>query len=163
MREQLQFVVENSDYVKINNTKLEHFIDELENPNYQHWYKSIDLNLNEKEKIILAFIIESINFCFWQKPKFQIEYKGNHLKGSEALFYAIIKEVESNKDFLNINILQQLTKENFKKIFYSPNSEISLFDLRYKLFKDTVNIIYKKGQNFFVELFNKKTKQIWIY
>ena len=157
MREQLQFVVENSDYVKINNTKLEHFIDELENPNYQHWYKSIDLNLNEKEKIILAFIIESINFCFWQKPKFQIEYKGNHLKGSEALFYAIIKEVESNKDFLNINILQQLTKENFKKIFYSPNSEISLFDLRYKLFKDTVNIIYKKGKNFFVELFNKKT------
>lgn len=113
--------------------------------------------MNENEKIVLAFIIESLNFCFFQKPKFQIEYKGNVIKGAEALFYSIIREVEKNKKFLKIDYLNKLTKDDFKKIFYSPNSEISLFNLRYNLFKDTVNIISNKGQNFFDELFNKKS------
>ena len=157
IREQLKYVVESSDYVKINNTNLCNFINNLGKPNYQHWYNFTSLNLNENEKIILAFIIESLNFCFWQKPKFQIEYKGNIIKGYEALFYSIIKEVESNKNFLNIESLKELTKDNFEKIFYSSNSKISLLDLRYDLFEDTINIIYNKGKNFFDELFNKKS------
>lgn len=157
IREQLKYVVESSDYVKINNTNLCNFINNLGKPNYQHWYNFTSLNLNENEKIILAFIIESLNFCFWQKPKFQIEYKGNIIKGSEALFYSIIKEVESNKNFLNIESLKELTKDNFEKIFYSSNSKISLLDLRYDLFEDTINIIYNKGKKFFDELFNKKS------
>ena len=157
VKSQLKCVVENSDYVKINYTKLEDFISNLEKTDYQHWYSFTSLNLSERKRIMLAFIIESLNFCFWQKPKFQIEYKGNIIKGSEALFYSIIKEVESNKNFLNIDFLYKLTKEKFEKLFYSSNSEISLIDLRYNLFKDTVNIIYKKGQKFFDELFNKKS------
>lgn len=156
-KEQLEYVVKNSKYVKINSVCLDDFINNLEEVNYQHWYNFTSLDLNEKEKIILAFIIESLNFCFWQKPKFQIEYKGNIMKGSEALFYSIIKEVERNKLFLNIEYLNKLTKDNFEKIFYSSNSKISLTDLRYNLFKDTVNIIYKKGQAFFDELFNIKS------
>lgn len=157
VREQLKYVVENSDYVKINYTQLDSFIKSLGKPNYQHWYNFTSLNLNEKEKIILAFIIESLNFCFWQKPKFKIEYKGNIIKGSEALFYSIIREVESNKDFLDIEFLNKLTKDDFEKIFYSPDSKIPLFDLRYDLFKDTVKTMYNKGQSFFDELFNKKS------
>lgn len=149
VREQLKYVVENSDYVKINYTQLDSFIKSLGKPNYQHWYNFTSLNLNEKEKIILAFIIESLNFCFWQKPKFKIEYKGNIIKGSEALFYSIIREVESNKGFLDIEFLNKLTKDDFKKIFYSPDSKIPLFDLRYDLFKDTVKTMYNKGQSFF--------------
>ena len=156
-KEQLEYVVKNSKYVKINSVCLDDFINNLEEVNYQHWYNFTSLDLNEKEKIILAFIIESLNFCFWQKPKFQIEYKGNIMKGSEALFYSIIKEVERNKLFLNIEYLNKLTKDNFEKIFYSSNSKISLTDLRYNLFKDTVNIIYKKGHDFFDELFNIKS------
>ena len=116
VREQLKYVVENSVYVKINYTKLDNFINSLGKPNYRHWYNFTSLNLNEKEKIILAFIIESLNFCFWQKPKFKIEYKGNIIKGSEALFYSIIREVESNKDFLDIEFLNKLTKDDFENI-----------------------------------------------
>ena len=44
------------------------------------------------------------------KVNSQIEYKGNIIKGSEALFYSIIREVESNKDFLDIEFLNKLTK-----------------------------------------------------
>lgn len=157
VKEQLEYVVENSDYVKINYMELKKFINKFEKPNYQHWYNFTSLNLNETEKIILAFIIESLNFCFWQQPKFQMDYKGNIMKGSEALFYSIIKEVERNKLFLNIEYLNKLTKINFEEIFYSPNTKISFLDLRYNLFKDTVNIIYKKGQDFFDELFNIKS------
>ena len=67
-KEQLEYVVKNSKYVKINSVCLDDFINNLEEVNYQHWYNFTSLDLNEKEKIILAFIIESLNFCFWQKP-----------------------------------------------------------------------------------------------
>lgn len=69
VREQLKYVVENSDYVKINYTQLDNFINSLGKPNYQHWYNFTSLNLNEKEKIILAFIIERFKFLFLAKAK----------------------------------------------------------------------------------------------
>lgn len=53
--------------------------------------------------------------------------------------------------------MNKLTKDDFKKIFYSPDSKIPLFDLRYDLFKDTVKTMYNKGQSFFDELFNKES------
>lgn len=102
MKEEFRYVVNNSKYVKIDNTKLEKFINDLGEINYVHWSKELDLKLNEKEWITLAFIIESMNFCFWEKPKWKIEYKGNLVSGSNALFYAIIKQVENNKNFLKL-------------------------------------------------------------
>ena len=44
VREQLKYVVENSDYVKINYTQLDNFINSLGKPNYQHWYNFTSLN-----------------------------------------------------------------------------------------------------------------------
>ena len=51
VREQLKYVVENSDYVKISYTQLDNFINSLGKPNYQHWYNFTSLNSNEKEKL----------------------------------------------------------------------------------------------------------------
>ena len=50
VREQLKYVVENSDYVKISYTQLDNFINSLGKPNYQHWYNFTSLNLKEKEQ-----------------------------------------------------------------------------------------------------------------
>ena len=62
----------------------------MELPKYEHWSTKIELDLTEKEWILLVFIIESMNFCFWQKPKWKIEYHGDELSGSNALFYVFI-------------------------------------------------------------------------
>lgn len=153
IQEQIKYVVDNSNFVSIDYKKVEEFANELGEVNYHHWYEDLSLNLDEKQRIIMAFIIESLNFCFWQKPKFKTIYKGETLKGSEALFYSIIKEVEQNKDFLNVDNLILISKNEFKNIFRGVDSEIPLLNERYDIFKDTIEVINNKGEKFYEELF----------
>ena len=158
MKEKFKYVVDNSTYVKINYEKLNNFINNLDEVNYQHWSKEVNLNLNEKEWIILAILIESMNFCFWAKPKWKIEYHKDILSGSNALFYSVIKEVENNKKFLDINYLYNLKYQDFKKIFTSVEGEIPLIENRFNNFKEVVNVIHNDS-NFFTELFKITSDQ----
>lgn len=152
MKEEFKFVVDNSKHVSIDEKEIKKFIDDLDVVSYNHWSNELDLNLSEKEWILLAFIIESMNFCFWKKPKWKIEYKDDIVSGSNALFYSVIKEVENNKDFLNIEFLNKMNKEEFKKIFNSIEGEVPLFEERYSNFKEVVDFIYN-NDNFYNELF----------
>lgn len=155
MKKEFEYVVNNSKYVKIDNTKLERFINDLGEINYVHWSKELDLDLNEKEWIILAFIIESMNFCFWRKPKWKIEYKGDLVSGSNALFYAIIKQVENNKKFLKLENLEKVDKNEFYKILEGIDEKCPLIDERFENFKEVVN--YIRNNNFYQELFRIKS------
>lgn len=155
MREEFEYVVMNSKYVKINNDKLDECIKALGEPNYVHWSKELSLDLSEEKWILLAFIIESMNFCFWQKPKWKIEYSGEEMSGSNALFYSVIREVENNSEFLNIDYLYNLGKDDFKKIFNSINGEIPLFEERYNNFREVIE--YIKNNSFYDEIYSIKT------
>ena len=55
--DEIKYVVDNSNYVKINENMLKDFVINFEIPDYKHWYSSFDLKLGEKEKILLVFII----------------------------------------------------------------------------------------------------------
>ena len=163
MREEFEYVVENSKYVKINNDRLDNCIKALGRPNYNHWSNELSIDLNEEEWILLAFIIESMNFCFWKKPKWKIEYNGEEMSGSNALFYSIIKEVESNSNFLNIDYLYSLTQENFEKIFKPISGKIPLLKERYSNFREVIEYI-KKNKNFYNEIYSiKKDKDLLQY
>lgn len=154
MKEEFGYVVNNSKYVKIDNVKLEKFISDLGKINNVHWSKELDLNLNEKEWITLAFIIESMNFCFWKKPKWKIEYKGDLVSGSNALFFAIIKQVENNKNFLKLENLEKIDKDEFYNILKGVEGECPLIDERFENFKEVVNNI--GDNNFYEKLFKIK-------
>lgn len=151
-----KYVVENSKYVKINSKKVFQFIDELGVPKYEHWSKELKLDLSEEEWLLLAFIIESMNFCFWQKPKWKILYNGETMSGSNALFFSVIKEVQKNSDFLNIDYLYNLAKNDLYKIFESVEGVVPLFEERYNNFKETISFIHD-NDNFYDEIYNIKT------
>ena len=154
MIDELKYVVDNSKYVHINDVKLNEFIDELDINSYKHWFNDIDLKLNEKDSILLVFIIESMNFCFWKKPKWKIEYHNEVYSGSNALFYSVIKEVENNNNFLNIDYLYNPSFDEFSKIF--DGIEVCPYlDKRYINFKEVVN--YIKNNDFYNELFSIKS------
>lgn len=156
MKEKFKYVVDNSKYVSIDYNRVNDFVKDLGKPKYEHWYKEIDLKLNDKEWILLAFIIESMNFCFWQKPKWKIEYHGDIVSGSNALFYSVIREVENNSKFLNVEYLYNLTKEDFEKIFEAVEGNVPLIDERYSNFKEVVNFVYNNN-NFYNDLYNIKS------
>ena len=155
--EDIEYVVKNSHYIKLNLDKIDHFIEDLGTPNYIHWSKEFNLDLTEKEWILLAFIVESMNFCFWQKPKWIIEYQNEKISGSNALLYTIIKQVEKDKDFLNITNLNKLTFEDFKIIFKGISGECPFLKERYQNFKETIN--YISNHDFYNELYTIKNNQ----
>lgn len=156
MKEEFKYVVNNSKYVSINESEIEKFVNDLGSINYNHWSNELNLDLEEKEWILLAFIIESMNFCFWKKPKCKIRYNNEIMSGSNALFYSVIKEVEFNKNFLNIAYLHDLNEEKFRKIFKGIEGEIPLFEARYDNFKEVVNNIYNNSK-FYDDLFSIRT------
>lgn len=154
MIDEFKYVVDNSKYVSIDNTKIDKFINDLGDINYVHWTKEFNLDLSEKEWITLAVIVESMNFCFWRKPRWKIDYKGNIISGSNALFCTVIKQVEKDKNFLNIENLYNLDKDSFYKMFEGVEGECPFLDKRYENFKEAVNVI--RNKNFFDELFSIK-------
>ncbi len=79
------------------------------------------------------------------------------MSGSNALFYSIIKETETNPNFLKIDYLYNLSKEDFSNIFKAKEGEISLLEERYNSFKETVSYIYN-NKNFYNELYSKKNR-----
>lgn len=156
MKEEFKYVVDNSSYVSINENEIETFINALGNINYSHWSNELKLDLSEKEWILLAFIIEAMNFCFWKKPKWEIIYNNKIVSGSNALFYSIIREIEINKNFLNIAYLNSVDKESFIKIFDSIEGQIPLYEERYNNFREVVTYIYNNDK-FYDDLFSIKS------
>lgn len=156
MKNEFKYVVDNSKYVSICYDNIDQFINEMGENKYVHWSKELNLKLSDKEWILLGFLIESMNFCFWKKPKWSIEYNGNIVSGSNALFYSIIREVERNQDFLNIEYLKNLSQEKFNKIFESDIGVLPLKNERYNNFKEVVDFIYN-NKNFYNELYNIKS------
>ena len=153
MINELEYVNINSKYVHIDKEKIKDFINDLGELNYEHWIDKMGVDLSEKELILLVFIIESMNFCFWKKPKWIIEHNGESYSGSNALFRAVIKEVENNKDFLNIDYLNSLDKKSFYKIF-DGDGICPLLEERYKNFKEVINYFY--NNDLYKDLFKIK-------
>lgn len=156
MLEEFEYVVKNSKYVKINDDRLNDCINALGKPNYTHWSKEISIDLNEEKWILLAFIIESMNFCFWKKPKWKIEYNNEEFSGSNALFYSVIKKVKNNPDFLDIDYLYSLKQDDLKEIFKPTSGQIPLLEERYNNFREVIEYV-KFNKNFYNELYNIKT------
>ena len=152
--DEFKYVADNSNYVHINETKIDKFISELGDIKYTHWSNEVNLDLNEKEWILLVFIIESMNFCFWKKPKWKINYNNELISGSNALFYSVIRKVEEDKNFLNIDYLSNLDFNSFKDIF-KGEEECPLIENRFNNFKETIT--YIKNHDFYTELFNIKS------
>ena len=154
MKEEFKYVVDNSKYVSIDETKIDEFINDLGEINYVHWSKELYLDLEEKDWITLAFIMEAMNFCFWQKPKWKIEYNNDTVSGSNALFFAVIKQVEKDKNFLKIENLDSIDQDKFYEIMEGVEGKCPLIDKRFENFREVVD--YIKNNDFYTELFSIK-------
>lgn len=155
----LKYINQNSDYVSVNKDKLYSFIDNIDNWNYNYWLDSNDLILSEKEKIIFAFLCESMNFCFWPNRKWIVEYKSKKYSGSEALFYSLIKAINESKLVMNLDKLSNIRKSEFEFIMKSNDELPPLIEERYYLFKKTIEVLKQKDKSFFKELFSLKNDE----
>lgn len=153
----LKYLREKSEYVFVNNDKIYSFLNQIADFNYSYWLNDLNFFKNEKEKIVFSFICESINFCFWGCPEWKIKYKGYDYRGSEALFYSLLKAIEDRKIVITIDNLYDISEKEFTNIFYSDGKVPSLMKERYSLFCNTINVIKLKGNKFYDELFSIKS------
>lgn len=150
---ELEYISANSSYVSINYEKIDEFVEKIKGLKYSYWLDEIMMDFSEQERILFSLIYETINFCFWKKLDWIITYNKTNYKGSEAIFYALLKECEKDKNFLSFQRLQNIKYKDFKKIFTENKKTPFLLKIRYAMFKKTVRIICNKGNNLFVELY----------
>jgi hypothetical protein len=112
----VEYVITNSNNISINRKAIEFFCQNNYIDNNINWLVSspsiIDsLAFNEKLKFVT--LLNSISFCFWHIPKWQISYKNKLFDGSWGMVAAISKAIENNKSLLDFNHLKSLSLEDF--------------------------------------------------
>ena len=153
MKNILEYVNEKNDYVSVNKYKIESFIENVSNWQYNYWMDDLKTFLNEKKRIIFAFICETINFCFWGNEN---NDDSNYKKyvGSEELFYNLKQAIKSDPTILEIDNLINLTEDDFKNMIGEEFIRLPLLQERFKMLKDTISIIYNKNDDFYKDLFS---------
>lgn len=138
----IKYVVDNSNYVSINENNIDNVINLLSQSKKEPWLNSdyLDLEKFSQEQILLYLILcESLNFCYWDSDiKWKIEYKGEWYSGSFGLFYAISKAIKNGYDLLDIKYLENITIEELDEIFKGTTS-IPLLKERFEIIKQLVS------------------------
>lgn len=135
-------VIKNAKHIKINYHELDEFIknNKIE---AKMWGTSNIYNFmdHDTETIIhFLLVFQSIDFCFWGNPKWSVESEEGLIDGSKALMYIIIKNIDT---FTNFKKLEELTYEEFKKLFTS-NVSIPLIKERYEILHNIAKTINTK-------------------
>lgn len=154
--EQIQYVVRHSQSVTINEQKIDEFVNTMNfNFHPHHFLEDVYDQYTEKQRILVCFLIESINFCFYKDPHFL--YKGE--KNSSAMFQMFVDKTLEDKRLLDITYLKEMTYEDFIAIFGIEEGNLKK---RFQNFMETVNSIF--NHNFYEELFSlKNTEEFYNY
>lgn len=148
--EQLDYVIKNAEHVKLNKEKLDMWIEGIKtNLYYEHQWKKYKNKFSEKEIILLSFLVESMNFCFWKEPVFTYKEK----KKSEAMFGLFIDAVLNDRNLLNLEYLKDLKYEDLINIFKVEEGNLKK---RYDSLMYSINKI-RNNNNFYEDLFKIKS------
>lgn len=156
-----QYVMDNSEYVKINYDKLDEFIKKIDCGNLKNWltynpYNLLDLDI----ELIVNFLIffESIDYSFWGQPKWSIETDEGLKDGSDALLYTMLKYVRKTK---NTNF-SCISLDEFKEIL-DGNIEIPFLNERYKTIIEISNDVNKKMDGNFYRFIKSVTSDVELF
>ncbi len=88
----------------------------------------------EEEQIALAFVYNTINFCYWGEPKWTVTIEGDLYDGSSGMLRAVRKAVENGFNLLDPEYLIDLSEQDLARIL-EGNTEIPLFEERLNLLR----------------------------
>ena len=142
IKDSCKYVVENSQHVKIDYSKLDDFIANIDCNNLKNWllynpYNLLDLDIETLVNFLLVF--ESIDYSFWDQPKWTIETEDGLKDGSDALLYDMLKYAKKlgNATFNDVSF------NEFRNIL-KGNIEIPFLEERYKTISEINEIVNKK-------------------
>jgi len=154
----VKLVAENSKFVQINEQAILNFskgVSDKELEGSEFGPETIlPKTATEEQQIALAFVYNSINFCYWGEPKWTIEINGNFYDGSSGMLRAIKNAIENGFNLLDPKYLENLSKEDLAKIL-KGNIEIPLFQERLNLLRELGKNILEKYDGAFKNVVEK--------
>jgi len=152
-----KFVIENSDFVKINREKITEFSKGFDHGKAKHWLSAAPFNFSHftnEEKLHFLFIFNALSFSYWGKPKWTIEYKGENYDGSWGMIISLGRGIEEGAALLDFNYCSKIPKEEFIHILRG-NTEIPFLEKRWKILQEIGTTIFTKyngkASNFIAE------------
>lgn len=128
-----KYVIDNSDYVKINMDKLADFADNFESQGKSSWLEDSPFDINsfgDERKLMFSVVFSALSFSYWGEPYWNVEYKGVlHTRGSWSLVASIFRSIEEGQSLLNPQILKDITKKQLA-VALRGNTEIPMLQER---------------------------------
>lgn len=143
-----RYVMNNSQYVKIDYKKLDQFISQIDTDNLKNWllfnpYNLLELGVEKIVNFLLFF--EAIDYSFFGEPKWTIKTDEGYKDGSDALMYIMLKYIKENNNY----DFDNLTFNEFSSML-SGNVKIPLLKERYDTLNKISKVIKEKmGGNFY--------------
>lgn len=136
-------VIENSKFVRINEQAILDFSKGVTDKEFEDSEFGPETILpktaTEEEQVALAFVYNSINFCYWGEPKWTVKINGNFYDGSSGMLRAVKNAIENGFNLLDSKYLENLSEKDLAKIL-EGNIEIPLF-------KERLNLLRELGKN----------------
>lgn len=147
----INFVVENSTDVSINEKNISVVLDNINVNDFSHWSSlPFFYGMDERKKMIFAFVLESMNFCFWLNYGWNYSENNVIYSGTEML-YKKVKDLLIKYNF-DVEKLYNLSIEDFCENMSENGILPPLAEERYKCYKETLKIINK--DDFWHKLYN---------
>lgn len=132
----VEYVVGKSNFVKINQGKIDKAVELLGGRKEGSWLDSDTLGIgdfSQEQKMRYFVLCESLNFCYWDsEAKWRVEHRGKWYSGSFGLMHAIAKAIENGYDLLNPDYLSEMTIEELDEVFAGTTS-IPLLKERFEI------------------------------
>lgn len=135
--ESIEYVVENSKHVRVNELNLQEFCKQLKTLKYFHWLEKSPclLTLSKEKYLNFLFILNSISFCYWPLPKWAIIETGVKIDGAWGMICALMKAIRNGYPITDFNYLNEITFETFEDLFRTDEGRLPLLEERYKIIK----------------------------
>ncbi len=147
IQESCTYVVNNSQYVTINDQAIQDLLTKYDFHNPTHWlasnpYGLLDLSIEEIVNFLIHF--GAIDCCFWGSPKWTITTPNGDIDGAFALIYCFIQLTKnhSHLDFTKISF------KEYQEAMHG-NVQIPFLKERYQILKEVSTIINTKMQGNF--------------
>jgi len=130
-----QEVIKNAEHVSLDKTRINEIDDTVSLGNFKHWLFASPIPLpriSDNEMLHFLLILNALSFCYWDKPKWQIEYKNQTLDGAWAMIGALVRGLEEDRRLLDFKYLQHMTLNDFGHLLRG-NVEIPLIKERYEI------------------------------
>ncbi len=139
-----QFVVKRAKQVQINPDSLEKLSSKIKVNDQKlipfEWKK-----WSKEKELMSLLVVDALNFCFWQEPKWSVLASGKRLTGSWALLSSLRKAVDERKLVLSASFLEKITQEELASVLFGENT-IPLLLERTKILQEIGSVLNKKYQ-----------------